>query len=123
VVLNGDVGKESHAAIIARKLGIPIVVVSDPAIKQVTDGSQITVDANRGIVSFAETVITAKPATLATKENPVVVEVRPNGPEIDVYISLNIKGIPLSTTISCTPEVLATRLTHDCVFRIHKMRF
>ncbi|MDD5162805.1 MAG: PEP-utilizing enzyme [Candidatus ainarchaeum sp.] len=39
-----------HAAIIAREIGIPCIVGTRTATKQIKDGQKIVVDANRGLV-------------------------------------------------------------------------
>jgi rifampicin phosphotransferase len=47
-----DVGAlQSHAAIVARELGIPAVVSVDGASRRLVDGDEIEVDGDRGIVT------------------------------------------------------------------------
>ena len=53
VVTEGG-GLLSHCAIVAREYGIPAVVGAGGATRRIADGSQITVDGNKGRVLFLE---------------------------------------------------------------------
>jgi pyruvate,water dikinase len=44
-------GVLSHVAVVARELGIPVVVATDMASLRIADGDLVTVDGNRGIVT------------------------------------------------------------------------
>ena len=44
----------AHASLIAREYGIPAVVATSDATRRITDGTQITVDGSRGIVSIGD---------------------------------------------------------------------
>jgi pyruvate,water dikinase len=46
-------GVLSHAAIVAREYGIPAVVATGSATTSIPDGSVITVDGDRGVVTIA----------------------------------------------------------------------
>jgi phosphoenolpyruvate-protein phosphotransferase len=43
-------GANSHAAIVARSLGLPLVVGADRALLDIPDGTEVIVDADRGVV-------------------------------------------------------------------------
>ncbi|HUU06536.1 MAG TPA: phosphoenolpyruvate--protein phosphotransferase [Patescibacteria group bacterium] len=46
----GDVGLTSHTAILARAFDIPTVALPAPAIKEISEGEELTVDGQRGLV-------------------------------------------------------------------------
>jgi phosphohistidine swiveling domain-containing protein len=48
-------GPLSHGSIVAREYGIPAVLGTESATKHISDGQQITVDGNKGLVTLLET--------------------------------------------------------------------
>jgi pyruvate,water dikinase len=48
-------GPLSHGSIVAREYGIPAVLGTDSATKNILHGQKINVDGNRGIVTLLET--------------------------------------------------------------------
>jgi len=65
-------GRTSHAAIVSRELGIPSVVGTGRATKDLKDGDVITVDGARGIVYSGEVKGKALPEKRAEEAVPVV---------------------------------------------------
>jgi pyruvate,water dikinase len=49
-LITDEGGMTSHAAIISRELGVPAVIGSETATETLTDGQNVTVDGNRGVV-------------------------------------------------------------------------
>jgi phosphohistidine swiveling domain-containing protein len=52
VVFNSALSAQSHAAIIAKRLDIPMVVVNSPEVMDISNGANIIVDADKSTVSF-----------------------------------------------------------------------
>jgi pyruvate,water dikinase len=50
-LVSAEGGSMSHAAVIARELGLPAVIGAAGAMDQINDGDMITVDPIRGTVS------------------------------------------------------------------------
>lgn len=87
-IVTDEGGMTSHAAIVSRELGVPAVVGTGSATKEITDGQQITIDGERGSVEAGK-VETDEP------EREPIEEARPETPvkpmtatEVKVNVSI-----------------------------------
>ncbi|MEM0030781.1 MAG: phosphoenolpyruvate synthase, partial [Desulfurococcaceae archaeon] len=72
-IVTDEGGMTSHAAIVSRELGIPCIVGTGNATKAVVSGTEITVDASRGIVYEGVVEDLVKPKAEAAAPAPGVV--------------------------------------------------
>ncbi len=87
-IITDEGGMTSHAAIVSRELGVPAVVGTTKATEMLTDGQQVTLDGERGVVMAGATVDSE------TEYEPVE-SVRPQSPvkpmtatEVKVNVSI-----------------------------------
>jgi pyruvate,water dikinase len=87
-IVTDEGGMTSHAAIVSRELGVPAVVGTGSATRQLRDGQQITMDGDKGTIQAGEV---AEPEV----EHDPVEEVRPQSPvkpmtatEVKVNVSI-----------------------------------
>ena len=85
-IVTDEGGMTSHAAIVSRELGVPAVVGTSNASKQLEDGQRITIDGDKGTIREGET---------ASDQRDAVEEVRPQSPvkpmtatEVKVNVSI-----------------------------------
>jgi pyruvate,water dikinase len=87
-IVTDEGGMTSHAAIVSRELGVPAVVGTESATRQLQDGQRITMDGDKGTIQAGE-------VTEPEEEHDPVEQVRPQSPvkpmtatEVKVNVSI-----------------------------------